>query len=303
MESIFDNCNIMQKNATKGFIYIISATILWGMAAPLAKYLFNAGVDPTDLVQARVTYSFIVLALVFGVFKRTALRIAPKDIFYFVILGLFGFALVQYTYFIAISKIDVGIALCLQYTAPTMIVLYSALFLGKKVGLPTIISVGLALVGCYLVIGAYNVAFEDLNWDGILWSLSSAVVFAFYTLYGEKGLKKYEPWTVFFYVVLCSTIFWNIAHPPLVLVGQGWSWTIWTGILAVAMLGTLIPFALFFMALKELDPIRLTVTSTLEPIFATIMAFLTLGEALDFVQIIGGVFIIASVILMAKRGG
>ncbi len=272
------------------------------MAAPLAKYLFNAGISPTDLVQARVSYSFMVLAVVFGVFRRSALRIDAKDIPYFALLGIFGFALVQYTYFIAISKIDVGVALSLQYTAPTMIVIYSALFLKKKITNTTVLSVSLALIGCYLVIGAYNVAFEALNWDGILWSLSSAVVFAFYTLYGEKGLKKYEPWTVFFYVVLFATIFWNIAHPPLVLVGQGWSWNIWAGILAVAMLGTLIPFALFFMALKELDPIRLTVTSTLEPIFATIMAFLTLGEALDLVQIIGGIFIVVSVILMARKG-
>jgi len=127
------------------------------------------------------------------------------------------------------------------------------------------------------------------------------VVFAFYTIYGEKGLKKYPAWTVFFYVVLFATIFWNIVHPPFVLVGEGWSYEVWAGIFGVAIFGTLIPFALFFMALKHLDPIRLTVTSTLEPIFATIVAFVTLGEALSFWQICGGIFIIVSVVLMATK--
>lgn len=291
----------MKKNTTKGFLFIITATILWAFAGPLAKYLFGIGIAPTDLVQARVTYSCLILLVVFGLFNREGLKIDKRDIGYFALLGIVGFALVQYTYFYSISKLDVGIAISVQYTAPTMIVIYSALFLKEKIEFRTILSILLALIGCFLVIGAYDADWSNLNWKGILGALSSAVVFAFYTIYGEKGLKKYPTWTVFFYVVLFATIFWNIVHPPFVLVGQGWSWKVWTGILSVAIFGTLIPFALFFMALKHLDAIRLSVTSTLEPIFATIVAFVALGEALSFWQICGGIFIIASVILMATK--
>jgi len=291
----------MKKNTTKGFLFIITATVLWAFAGPLAKYLFGIGIAPTDLVQARVTYSCLILLFVFGLFNRQGLKIERQDISYFALLGIGGFALVQYTYFYSISRLDVGIAIAVQYTAPTMIVIYSALFLKEKVGFRTILSIGLALIGCFLVIGAYDADWSDLNWDGILGALASALTFAFYTIYGEKGLKKYPAWTVFFYVVLFATIFWNIIHPPFTLVGQGWSWEVWSGILAVAIFGTLIPFALFFLALKHLDPIRLSVTSTMEPIFATIVAFLALGEALSFWQICGGIFIITSVILMATK--
>jgi len=291
----------MEKNATKGFLFIITATVLWAFAGPLAKYLFGLGIIPTDLVQARVTYSCLILMIVFGLFYREGLKIEKRDIGYFALLGIGGFALVQYTYFYSISKLDIGIAISVQYTAPTMIVIYSALFLKEKIGLRTVLSILLALIGCFLVIGAYDADWSNLNWDGILGALSSALVFAFYTIYSEKGLKKYSAWTVFFYVVLFATIFWNIIHPPFVLVGQGWSWEVWSGILGVAILGTLIPFALFFLALKQLDPIRLSVTSTLEPIFATIVAFIALGEALSFWQICGGIFIITSVILMATK--
>ena len=287
------------KNDTKqGFLLIITATILWALAAPIAKYLFNSGITPADLVQARVTYSFLILAFIFVCFKRDLLQISKKDIGYFMLLGIGGFALVQYTYFYAISQIDVGVAIALQYTAPSMIVVYSAFFLGKKINRNTIISILFALLGCYLVVGAHQVNWADLNWNGILVALFSAMVFAFYTLYGEKGLQKYPTWTVFFYTVLFATLFWNIINPPFNLVGQGLSWSVWAGIMAIAIIGTLIPFGLFFMALKRLDPIRLTVTSTLEPIFATIAAFIFLGEALSFWQIIGGLLIVASVILM-----
>ncbi len=287
------------KNDTKlGFLLIITAALLWALAAPIAKYLFNSGIGPADLVQARVTYSFLILAFIFVGFQRDLLQIAKKDIGYFMLLGIGGFALVQYTYFYAISQIDVGVAIALQYTAPSMIVVYSAFFLGKNINRNTIIAILLALIGCYLVVGAHQVNWENLNWKGILVALFSAMVFAFYTLYGEKGLQKYPTWTVFFYVVLFAALFWNIVHPPFNLVGQGLSWSVWAGIMAIAIIGTLIPFGLFFMALKKLDPIRLTVTSTLEPIFATMTAFIFLGEALSFWQIIGGLLIVASVILM-----
>ncbi len=291
----------MEKNTTKGFLFIITATVLWAFAGPLAKYLFGIGITPTDLVQARVTYSCLILLLFFTLFNRVGLKIDRQDMGYFALLGIVGFALVQYTYFYSISKLDVGIAISIQYTAPTLIVIYSALFLKEKIGVKTVLAILLALIGCFLVIGAYDADWSNLNEKGILGALFSAVVFAFYTIYGEKGLKKYPAWTVFFYAVLFATIFWNVIHPPFALVGQGWSWEVWSGILGVAIFGTLIPFALFFMALKHLDPIRLSVTSTLEPIFATIVAFVALGETLTFWQICGGVFIIASVILMATK--
>jgi drug/metabolite transporter (DMT)-like permease len=182
-----------------------------------------------------------------------------------------------------------------------MVVLYSICILKKQVSKIKLLAISFELVGCYQLIGATEVAWSDLNWEGILAGLASALAFAFYTIYGEKGLARYSSWTVFFYALLFATIFWNIAHPPFVLVGQGWSWSIWLMIIAVAVLGTLLPFSLFLLALKRLDPIRVTVTSTLEPIFATITAYFFLNELLTVKQIIGACFILFSVILMALQ--
>lgn len=285
----------------KGLLFIITAAFLWAIAAPLAKYLFNFGIKPTDLVQARITYSFLLLVLIFLLFQRSAFKIDLKDLPYLIVLGIVGLALVQFTYFYTISKIDVGVAIALQYTAPSMIVVYSGLFLRKPISANTLLAIFLALIGCYFVVGAYEISFEQLNWEGILGGLASAVTFAFYTLFSKKGLDKYNSWTVFLYALLFATLFWNIIHPPLVLVGKGYDWSIWGLIFTVAFVGTLLPFALFFMALKKLDAVRVTVTSTLEPIFATILAFLMIGEQLTVAQASGGLFIIISVVLMARN--
>ena len=60
----------MKSDTRQGFLLIITATLLWALAAPIAKYLFNAGITPADLVQARVTYTFFILAFFFIGFKR-----------------------------------------------------------------------------------------------------------------------------------------------------------------------------------------------------------------------------------------
>lgn len=284
-----------------GFLYIIIASVLFALAAPSAKYLFQQGITPIDLVQARISYSLIVMLPLLSVFQPSLLKIQRKDIPYFILLGIGGLALVQYTYFLAISLIDVGVALALQYTAPSIIVVYGVIVLGDRVQLKTVCAILLALFGCYLLVGAYKVGADALNWKGILIALASAISLAFYTLYGKKGLTKYSPWTTFFYAALFATLFWNIIHPPLVLVGQGLNLNIWLLVFYVSILGTLLPFSLLLFSLDKLDPVSVTVTSTLEPIFATISAFLLLGERPSLWQMIGGFFIIASIILMTFK--
>ena len=293
------NKQLLIQSSTKGFLLLVGAAFLWAVHGPLAKYLFNNGLLPTDLVQARITYSFFTLLIVFILYKRSLFTVERGDLVYFAILGIGGLALAQFFYFYAISTIDVGVAIALQYTAPSFIVLSNYFILKEHIPTKTVLAIGLALLGCYLVIGAYHTDFDNLNWIGISAGLVSALTFAFYTVYSKKGLAKYTTWTVFFYVLLFAALFWNLVHPPFILIGQGHSYTIWVMVFSVAMFGTLVPFLLFFMGVRLLDPVRATVTATLEPIFATIIAFIFLGEALHFWQLLGGVFVIGSVLLMS----
>ena len=297
------NTQALLTPTTKGFLLVIGAAFLWAVNGPLAKYLFNTGILPTDLVQARITYAFITLLLVLIITNRKQFIIELRDVGYFAVLGIFGFAIAQFTYFYAISSIDVGVAVALQYTAPTFIVFYNYFFLKERITTKTVLTIGLALIGCYLLIGAYHTDFNDLNWMGISAGLSSAVTFGFYSVYSKKGLAKYTTWTVYLYVLLFASLFWNIIHPPFILIGQNHSYATWAMIFFVAIFGTLLPFYFFLVGVKLLNPVRATVTSTLEPIFAAIVAFLFLGEQLHFWQLIGGLFIVGSVLLMSLGGG
>jgi drug/metabolite transporter (DMT)-like permease len=71
--------------------------------------------------------------------------------------------------------------------------------------------------------------------------------------------------------------------------------------LYIAVVGTLLPFGLFFEGVNRIRSTRATITSTAEPISAGVIAFLFLGEALEPLQILGGALVIAAIVLLQLR--
>lgn len=284
---------------SKGIFYVLIAAFLWAAAGVLAKQLFSIGISPQDLVQARISIAFVTLLLSCIVMKRAVLKVDKKDLLYFMILGVGGLAAVQFTYFYAIKEIDIGVALAIQYTSACFIVLYGLIFLRQLVSRQVAVSLLLAVIGCYLVIGAYEVPLSEQNLKGIMVAFLSAIIFAFYTVYGEKGLMKYSSITVFLYVLLFAALFWNVIHKPMAVMSHSHNMNTWTLIVAISIFGTLIPFILYFLGLQMLSPVQVSITATMEPIFATLMAYIALGEQLSILQLSGGLFIIISVLIMS----
>ena len=97
---------------------------MWASSGTAGKALFTSGVTPFELVQIRVTVSTVLLTIVFGIWFRPLFKIRPRDLWYFFLLGGVVMALVQVTYFYAISKIQVAAAIFLQYLAPIMVAFF-----------------------------------------------------------------------------------------------------------------------------------------------------------------------------------
>lgn len=293
--------------ARRGYLYVICGAVLWGTSGAVGKFLFEQGVTAFQLVQLRVTLASALLCLWFCL-RPSLARIKPGDVLYFAVLGTVGMAMVQFTYFFAISKIQVAVAILLQYLAPALIAVYTLVFDREKLSLPVVGAILSALAGCYLVAGAYNFNFLELNRVGIISAICSAVAFAFYSLYGERGMCLYSPWTVLGYAMFFAALFWNLAHfiwhpapGPLAALTYGYSAVEWMGIGYIAVLGTLVPFGFYLEGVSLIRSSRASVTATLEPITGGLVAYLFLGETLQPLQILGGLLVIAAVAILQLR--
>jgi len=201
---------------------------------------------------------------------------------------------VQLSYYESIRRLPVGVAVLIQYTAPVLLLVW-ARTRGRRVGGRLWIAAALAVVGCFFVAGAYDAGLRDLNTLGLGLAVLSAVIFAFYFVTAERILSRYPTPTSLLYGFGFAAIAWAIARPVWTLPWTTTSAQIWWLLLGVLVVATVVPFALTLAAVKLIPAARVGLTSTFEPVVASIVAWFVLGERLDVPQIAGGAVVLAAI--------
>lgn len=281
----------------KGYLCVVAAALLWASSGVAGKGLITHGVSVLNLVQVRITLAALMLGTVLGLKGKDLLKVSFKDIPWLFLVGL-SMALNNAAYFYSISKIQVAAAILLQYLAPVMVTLYMILLGGESLGRFKPLALILAVGGCYLVVGGYNVRVLELNREGILGGLAAAICFASYTLLGERGMQGRSPWTVLAYAMLFAAIFWHLFMEPFRYIKEGFTLEQWGWLIYIALAGTVLPFGLYLVGVSYIGSTRAIITATLEPISAALISFSLLGEALETLQVLGGALVIAAVVLL-----
>jgi drug/metabolite transporter (DMT)-like permease len=267
--------------------------------AVVAKLLFrDRGVDPLTLVVIRADLAALIFLGVLALFRRKELRVGGREFGAAAAVGLGGLMTNNYLYFLTLSLTGVATALLLQYQAPVLVALYTVLVTRQRLSRRLVAALGLALVGCALVLRAYDLEALRLSLPGVLAGLGTAVAFAFYILASRAALARMSAGALLTYAYLSAAVAWSAAAPPWQFVAREYPAAVWGAFLAIGLLGTVIPFGLFIGGLRYLPAAQASIVSTLEPVVAAAVAFLVLGESLGPVQILGGVLVLAGVMVV-----
>jgi drug/metabolite transporter (DMT)-like permease len=286
----------------RGVIMVVGATICWGTMAAMAKFLFREqGVDPLLLVVVRAYLATITLFLALGTIAPSHLRIDARMFRTAVVVGIGGLLTNNFLYFEAIHLTGVATALLLQYQAPVLVALYALLFQRQRFSGRLALSLVLTITGCALVVRVYDPASIQLNLVGVLAGVGTAFAFAFYILTSRAALKFMRPWTLVAYGYLAASLVWVLIVPPWRIVSLDLPGEIWGAFLLIATVGTVIPFGLFINGLKHLPPTQASILAMLEPVIATVAAYLMLGETLLPMQILGGALVLVGVTMVETQ--
>ncbi|MBM4337932.1 MAG: EamA family transporter [Deltaproteobacteria bacterium] len=288
----------MKRNEIHGYLYILIGSTLWGVSSVIAKALFNIGLPPAELILVRLTLATLILLIILLIYDRRRVIISPKDLSYFLILGGVAVTGMNFFYYFTISKIHVGPAILLQYLQPVWVSLYAFFFQKEPISGKKIAALLLAMAGCYLVVGGFQIDLLRLNRVGIVSGLIASFFFTFYALYGEKGLKKYDPWTLILYGFGISAICYMFLVSPMKIIQGGHPLKVWIAFLYIAIFSTLIPFGFYFKGMERIRATRASITATWEPVIAGFAAYLVLGEVLYPLQFFGGIAMIAAIVLL-----
>lgn len=283
--------------------------------AGVSRVALRSGVDPAMLTTIRVTCTFLALLLLAVCFRRTALRPPPGRMLALVVVhGLVGVAALQWTYFVAIDRLPVGMALLLEYQAPVLVALWARFGQGEQVRPRLWLGLVLAVGG----LAAATEVWEGAKFDGIgvLAGLAAAICFAGYFLIGEAGVGALDPLRVILWSFGVATIALNVVtpitgfdagpldrHVPLLGGLAGTDVPLWLVLGWVVVLGTLVPFFAELWALSFVRATTVTVIALLEPIGVSALGWAWFDESLGPVAIIGCLAVVAGILIAQSARG
>jgi drug/metabolite transporter (DMT)-like permease len=278
-----------------GYALAAMAATMWAINGSLAKLVLDEGVDALHLSQIRATVSFLLLLAFLAAFKREDLAVERGQIPALALLGIGGLAFIQSTYFLAIERLDVGVALAIQYTGPLLLLLYLRFFRRQPLAPGLWGAVGLSAVGSFFVVQAYDA--HGIDGIGLIWAVCAAVGFAFYLVLSENAGTRHKAHTTLTWAFGFTSLFWLVVKPPWTFPFEAFDEprTVLLA-LGVAIVGTLIPFVLIVAAVRHIPAPRAAVVATLEPVLAAILAWPILDQTLEPPQIAGICIVVAAVI-------
>ncbi|QWZ07873.1 EamA family transporter [Nocardioides panacis] len=292
-----------------GLALVVVGSALFIQNAGVSRVALRAGVDPVALTTLRVSGTFAVLLLVAVLFRRDALRPPPGRLGLLVVAhGLLGVAALQWTYFVAIDRLPVGMALLLEYQAPILVALWARFVQHERVRPRLWGGLALAWGGLAAATGIWRGLV--LDGVGVLAGLGAAVCFAAYFLIGEHGVGRLDPLRVILWSFGVAAVGLNVVHPltgtrwgllgthaPLLGRLAGASAPVWAVLAWIVVVGTLLPFGLTLLALRHLSATTVTMVAMLEPIGVSALGWVWFAETLDAVALAGGVAVVAGIVV------
>lgn len=276
---------------------VVVAAFCWGLNAVFAKGAFEAGIPPARMAEARTAVAGIPLIAYLALFRRDLL-VPPRATIGPIMLFGAGLVAVNWSYYTAIDRIPVGVAISLQDTAPVLVLVGVALVARRSPGGIVWVAGLLTLIGAVLVSGAYN-GLRDLDGLGVAAGVGSAIAFGVYLLSAEAaGHRGGHPATVLLGGFAVASVIWGILLP-------WWGWPvdrladpeIALRVAGVGFVGTLFPFLLVVNALRHLPAAVAGIAATTEPVFAAGLAWLLLNQSLGALQLLGGGLVVGGVVL------
>ena len=200
----------------------------------------------------------------------------------------------QLFYFMTVNYENASIATILQFVSPFFVMIYMALVHHQLPRRIEIVSVIIAFIGVATV--TTNGKFTQLAITPavLFFDLLSAVGVMTTTVSPRELLQKYDALSVTGWGILIAGIALSIFHPVIPQVTL--SPMNFIEIIGVILIGTIIPFILFSVALKYVNPTIMSLLDAFEPITATFGSVLLMGVTLSFAEIVGSALIIIAVI-------
>lgn len=271
----------MFKRSWPVLLIFISMISVQGSAS-IAKYLFPV-LGPEGMTAWRLTFSSVMLAMIFKPWRKAITKQALR---YIILYGL-AMGCMNLSFYNAISRIPLGIAVAIELTGPIMV----AMFSGRR--LADFIWLGIAVVGLGMLLPIHQ-ASSELDPIGLVMALTAGACWACYILFGRKAGAIHGSSSVALGAIIASILLF-----PIGVWQSGsamFSISLLPLIFLVSLLASAIPYGLDMVALPRLPAQTFSTLMSLSPVFAAFSGLIVLHEQLTHYQWLAiGLIILSSI--------
>jgi drug/metabolite transporter (DMT)-like permease len=184
----------------------------------------------------------------------------------------------------------------LLYLYPALVTLISGVLLKERMTRAKLVALALATVGGILTIGPGG----DGEMVGVLLAGASALLYAGYIVVGGILMREVDAFAATTVIVLATGIFYGgivaVTGFDGPEVAVGWWPIVAAGVFSIVAIGG------FFVGVEQIGTTNGAILSTAEPLVTVVLAWLFLGDRLEPLRLIGGAFILAAVVYLARSG-
>jgi drug/metabolite transporter (DMT)-like permease len=280
----------------------------FGTSGTFASSLMSTGWTPGAVVTFRIALAALLLTGP-GVLalrgKWHLLRPAMPSVLAFGLVAVGG---CQLFYFNAVQRLDVGVALLLEYSGILLIVLFLWVRHGQRPRRLTVIGGVAALIGLLLVLQPGGSGMDPV---GVFWALLAAAGLAVYFVLSSKADDALPPialaWAAMVVGALTLTVL-DLAHAlpfhietgDVVLLDRKMSWVV--PVIGLSLVAAAIAYAAGIGAARLLGAKLASFVGLTEVLFGVLIAWLLLGQAPDGLQLLGGLVVLAGIALVRADG-
>ncbi|WP_354643173.1 DMT family transporter [Kitasatospora camelliae] len=285
----------------RALLYVLVSATAWGTAGAAAALLYaRSGLGPMALTFWRSAGGVLLLLAVRALGRRGPRPVLPwrRRLPRILANGL-GLTLFQTAYFLAVR--DTGLAVATVVTlgaAPVMVALGARAAMGERLGAAGTTAVLGALAGlAVLVLG--DGGSGTVRPSGVGWALLSAAGYACLTLVtrwlGRSGSGESPLTTTLWSFGVCAVCLLPLAlaegiRPQPAGLGQTLGLLVY-----LAAVPTALAYGLYFAGAAVVRATTASVIALIEPVSATVIAVLLLGERLTPATLAGTTVLLASV--------
>ena len=289
-----------------GAVMYLVAAFLFALNGSVAKAQIEAGLSAAQVTEIRTLGCAVLLLIFLAITKPSSLRVRRSEIPFLLLFGVLAYAMTPFLFFLSVELLPVAIAALLAFLAPVLVALWLRFVKREPVGRGIWVALALVVGGLLLVSQVWSGM--TLSPLGVFYGLLTAAALAAYLLLGEEGARRRDVMSLAFWGFAIATVFWSILAPwwnfpwdlmtttTSMLDGAVTGIPVWSLVLLMIVI-SVVPFVLVLMSLQRIGAQRGGILGTTEPVWAALIAFVLLGEVISPVQGLGGLIVLAGVIV------